>query len=83
MLLLVQQYIVLILVFDEMILCTLGHIYYPHNQDEVLQMLCKWKLGKGAVKLFEADTVTGWFYQLYSLYYQDIPENLIWYLGTF
>ena len=30
-----------------------------------------------------AYAVTQWFYQLYSLYYQDFPENLIWYLDPF
>ena len=35
----------------------------------------KWK---DVVKLLQAYGVTQWFYQLYSLYYQDVPENLIW-----
>ena len=35
------------------------------------------------VKLLEAYTVGQWFNQLYSLYYQDIPEHLICYLDAF
>ena len=33
--------------------------------------------------LLEAYAVTRWFNQLYSLYYQNVPENLIWYLEAF
>ena len=33
--------------------------------------------GKGKVKLLEVYAVTQWFYQLYLLYYQGVPENLI------
>ena len=32
------------------------------------------------VKLLKAYAVAQWFYQLYSLYYQDVPERLICYL---
>ena len=46
-------------------------------------MLYKWQLGKGAVKPLEPYAVTQWFYQLYSLYYQDVLKNLIWYLDAF
>ena len=35
------------------------------------------------VKLLEAYGVNQWFNQLYSLYYQDVPENLNWYLDAF
>ena len=46
-------------------------------------MLYKCQLGKDVVKLLEAYAVTQWFYQVYSLHYQDVPENLIWYLDAF
>ena len=35
------------------------------------------------IKLLEAYTVAQQFDQLYSLSYQDVPENLILYLGAF
>ena len=34
-------------------------------------------------KILEAYAITQWFYQLYSLYNQDVPENLIWHLDAF
>ena len=34
-------------------------------------------------KSLETYAATQWFDQLYSLYHQDAPENLIWYLDVF
>ena len=38
---------------------------------------------KVAIDLLEAYAVAQWFYQLYSLCYQDVHENLSWYLHAF